>query len=216
MTLRKKLVIIVADTASEIPRSKLRCIAPSRQSLNIRAGTSVWQFARGNKERKMWMMEGKKYILTAEGLKKYEDELYYLKNERYKEITQAIKEARAQGDLSENAEYQAAKEEQRQVDARIEELEEMLTNVEVVDESEDNSVIRIGSTVRIKDLELEEILDYQIVGPSEANTDENMISNESPLGQALIGSVEGDVVSVQAPIGEIRYQVLEIGKRERN
>ena len=83
-------------------------------------------------------MEGKKYILTAEGLKKYEDELYYLKNERYKEITQAIKEARAQGDLSENAEYQAAKEEQRQVDARIEELEEMLTNEEVVDESEDN------------------------------------------------------------------------------
>ncbi len=167
-------------------------------------------------EREKWTMEGKKYILTAEGLKKYEDELYYLKNERYKEITQAIKEARAQGDLSENAEYQAAKEEQRQVDARIEELEEMLTNVEVVDESEDNSVVRIGSMVRIKDLEFDEELNYQIVGGSEANTDENMISNESPLGQALIGSVEGDIVNVQAPIGEIRYQVLEIGKRERN
>lgn len=161
-------------------------------------------------------MEGKKYILTAEGLKRYEDELYYLKNERYKEITQAIKEARAQGDLSENAEYQAAKEEQRQVDARIEELEEMLTNVEVVDESEDSSVIRIGSTVRIKDLDLDEVLDYQIVGPSEANTDENRISNECPLGQALIGSVEGDIVSVQAPVGEIRYEVLEIGKKEKN
>lgn len=160
-------------------------------------------------------MEGKKYILTAEGLKRYEDELYYLKNERYKEITQAIKEARAQGDLSENAEYQAAKEEQRQVDARIEELEEMLTNVEVVDESEDNSVIRIGSTVLIKDLEFDEELNYQIVGGSEANTDENMISNESPLGQALIGAVEGDIVTVQAPIGEIRYQVLEIGKKEK-
>ncbi len=117
-------------------------------------------------------MEGKKYILTAEGLKKYEDELYYLKNERYKEITQAIKEARAQGDLSENAEYQAAKEEQRQVDARIEELEEMLTNVEVVDESEDNSVVRIGSMVRIKDLEFDEELNYQIVGGSEANKDD--------------------------------------------
>lgn len=160
-------------------------------------------------------MEGKKYILTAEGLKKYEDELYYLKNERYKEITQAIKEARAQGDLSENAEYQAAKEEQRQVDGRIEELEEMLMNVEVVDESDDNSVIRIGSVVRIKDLEYDEELNYQIVGGSEANTDENMISNESPLGQALIGCVEGDIVTVQAPIGEIRYQVLEIGKKER-
>lgn len=161
-------------------------------------------------------MEGKKYILTAEGLRKYEDELYYLKNERYKEITQAIKEARAQGDLSENAEYQAAKEAQRQVNARIEELEEMLVNVEVVDESEDNSVVRIGSTVRIKDLEYDEELNYQIVGPSEANTDENMISNECPLGQALIGSVEGDIVNVQAPVGEIRYQVLEIGKRARS
>ncbi|MDE6951601.1 MAG: transcription elongation factor GreA [Lachnospiraceae bacterium] len=160
-------------------------------------------------------MEEKKYILTAEGLKRYEDELYYLKNERYKEITQAIKEARAQGDLSENAEYQAAKEEQRQVDGRIEELEEMLTNVEVVDVSEDNSVVRIGSTVLIKDLELDEELNYQIVGPSEANTEKNMISNESPLGQALIGAVEGDIVAVQAPIGEIRYQVLEIGKREK-
>lgn len=160
-------------------------------------------------------MEGKKYILTAEGLKKYEDELYYLKNERYKEITQAIKEARAQGDLSENAEYQAAKEEQRQVDARIEELEVMLTNVEVVDESEDNSVIRIGSMVCVKDLEFDEELNYQIVGPSEANTDEDRISNESPLGQALLGAAEGDIVSVQAPIGEIRYQVLEIGKKER-
>ncbi len=160
-------------------------------------------------------MEEKKYILTVEGLKRYEDELYYLKNDRYKEITQAIKEARAQGDLSENAEYQAAKEEQRQVDARIEELEEMLTNVEVVDESEDNSVVRIGGLVRIKDLEFDEELSYQIVGGSEANTDENMISNESPLGRALIGCVEGDIVTVQAPIGELRYQVLEIGKREK-
>ena len=159
-------------------------------------------------------MEGKKYILTAEGLKRYEDELYYLKNDRYKEITQAIKEARAQGDLSENAEYQAAKEEQRQVDARIEELEEMLTNVEVVEEN-DSSVVGIGSQILLKDLELDEELNYLIAGSSEANTDENMISNESPLGQALIGAVKGDIVTVQAPIGEIRYQVLEIGKRER-
>lgn len=160
-------------------------------------------------------MEEKRHILTAEGLKRYEDELYYLKNERYKEITQAIKEARAQGDLSENAEYQAAKDAQRQADARIEELENMLSNVEVVDESEDSSVVRIGSTVRIKDLELDEEMEYQIVGSSEADTDKNMISNESPLGLALIGSAEGETVSVQAPIGEIRYQVLEIGKKGR-
>ena len=160
-------------------------------------------------------MEEKKHILTAEGLKRYEDELYYLKNERYKEMTQAIKEARAQGDLSENAEYQAAKEAQRQADARIEELENLLSNVEVVDESEDSSVVRIGSTVRIKDLEYDEEMEYQIVGSSEADTDKNMISNESPLGAALIGAAEGETVSVQAPVGEIRYQVLEIGKKGR-
>lgn len=160
-------------------------------------------------------MEEKKNILTAEGFKRHEDELYYLKNERYKEITQAIKEARAQGDLSENAEYQAAKDAQRQADARIEELENMLSNVEIVDESGDSSVVHIGSTVRIKDLEYDEVLEYQIVGSSEANTDENRVSNESPLGAALIGAAEGETVVVQAPVGEIRYQVLEIGKKER-
>lgn len=160
-------------------------------------------------------MEEKRHILTAEGLKRYEDELYYLKNERYKEITQAIKEARAQGDLSENAEYQAAKDAQRQADARIEELENMLSNVEVVDENEDSSIVHIGSVVRIKDLEYDEEMEYQIVGSSEADTDKNMISNESPLGLALIGASEGETVSVQAPVGEIRYQVLEIGKKGR-
>lgn len=160
-------------------------------------------------------MEEKKHILTAEGLKRYEDELYHLKNERYKEITQAIKEARAQGDLSENAEYKAAKEAQRQADARIEELENLLSNVEVVDEDTGSSVVRIGSTVYIKDLELNEDLEYQIVGSSEADTDKNMISNESPLGAALIGAAEGETISIQAPVGEIRYQVLKIGKKER-
>lgn len=160
-------------------------------------------------------MDEKKHILTAEGLKRYEDELYRLKNERYKEITQAIKEARAQGDLSENAEYKAAKEAQRQADGRIEELENLLSNVEVVDESTDSSVIRIGSTVQIKDLEFDEEMEYQIVGSSEADTDMNMISNESPLGTALIGASEGEIISVQAPVGEIRYQVLKIGKKER-
>lgn len=160
-------------------------------------------------------MEEKTHILTAEGLKRYEDELYHLKSERYKEITQAIKEARAQGDLSENAEYKAAKEAQEQVDARIEELENMLSNVEVVGESEDSSVVRIGSTVRIRDLEYGEEMEYQIVGSSEADIDRNMISNESPLGVALIGATQGETIAVQAPVGEISYQVLGIGKRER-
>ena len=160
-------------------------------------------------------MREKKNILTYEGLRKYEDELHELKVVKRQEVAQKIKEAREQGDLSENAEYQAAKEAQRQADARIEELENLLSNVEVVDESEDSSVVRIGSTVRIKDLEYDEEMEYQIVGSSEADTDKNMISNESPLGAALIGAAEGETVSVQAPVGEIRYQVLEIGKKGR-
>ena len=160
-------------------------------------------------------MEGNKQYLTADGLKEHEEELYHLKNERYKEITQAIKEARAQGDLSENAEYQAAKEAQKQVDARIEELENLLSNVEVVKEDTDTSVVHIGSTVYIKDLEMDEELKYKIVGSSEADTDKNMISNECPLGAALIGASEGETVSVQAPAGEVLYQVLKIGKKER-
>ena len=159
------------------------------------------------------MMEEKKNILTADGLRKYEEELNYLKGEKRKEIAQAIKEARAQGDLSENAEYQAAKDEQRLVEGRIEELEAMLTNVEVVDESDTNTdVIRIGSKVRIKDIEYNEELVYKIVGSNEANTDAGQISNESPLGHALIGAVVGEKVSVAAPIGAIEYEVLEIVK----
>lgn len=158
-------------------------------------------------------MEEKKNILTAEGLKKYEDELDYLKGVKRKEIAQAIKEARAQGDLSENAEYQAAKDEQRQVEGRIEELEAILTNVEVVDESEDDSnIIRIGSKVRVKDLEYNEVLEYRIVGSNEADTDAGQISNESPLGHALVGTALGETVSVAAPVGEIKYEVLEIVK----
>jgi len=161
----------------------------------------------------MIMMEEKKNILTAEGLRKYEEELNYLKGEKRKEIAQAIKEARAQGDLSENAEYQAAKDEQRLVEGRIEELEAMLTNVEVVDESDtDTNVIRIGSKVRIKDIEYNEELVYKIVGSNEANTDAGQISNESPLGHALLGAAAGEKVSVAAPVGAIEYEVLEIIK----
>ncbi len=158
-------------------------------------------------------MEEKRNILTAEGLKKYEDELDYLKGEKRKEIAQAIKEARAQGDLSENAEYQAAKDEQRLVEGRIEELEAILRNVEVVDESETASdIVRIGSKVKVKDIEYDEELEYRIVGSKEANTDAGQISNESPLGHALIGASVGEIVSVAAPIGEIKYEILAILK----
>ncbi len=156
-------------------------------------------------------MEVKKNILTYEGLKKYEEELEHLKVVTRKEIGYSIKEARAQGDLSENAEYDAAKDEQRDVEARIEELEKILKNAEVVVEDEVNlDQINIGCKVRIKDMEYKEELEYKIVGSTEANSLKGKISNESPVGKALIGAKKGDTVKVETPAGILKYKVLEI------
>lgn len=156
-------------------------------------------------------MEAKKNILTYEGLKKYEEELEHLKVVTRKEIAQKIKEARAQGDLSENAEYDAAKDEQRDIEARIEELEKILKNAEVVVEDEvDLDKINIGCKVKIKDLELNQEFSYKIVGSTEANSLKGKISNESPVGHALIGSKIGEVVEVETPAGVLKYEVLEI------
>ena len=159
-------------------------------------------------------MEEKKNILTYEGLKRYEDELHELKVVRRKEVAQKIKEAREQGDLSENAEYDAAKDEQRDIEARIEELEKILKNVEVIaDEDVTSDAINIGCTVVIKDLEEgDDTETYSIVGSTEANSLMGKISNESPVGKALIGAVVGDVVNVMTPAGEFQYEVLEIRK----
>ena len=156
-------------------------------------------------------MEEKKNILTREGLKRYEDELHDLKVVRRKEVAQKIKEAREQGDLSENAEYDAAKDEQRDIEARIEDLEKILKNVEVVDEEDVTADhIMIGSKVKIYDIEFDEELSYKIVGSTEANSIKGKISNESPVGRALLGAVVGDTVTVHTPAGESNYKVLEI------
>ncbi|MBQ7678440.1 MAG: transcription elongation factor GreA [Butyrivibrio sp.] len=156
-------------------------------------------------------MEEKKNILTYEGLKRYEDELEQLKIVRRKEVSEKIKEARAQGDLSENAEYDAAKDEQRDIEARIEELEKILKNAEVVVEDEvDLDRIGIGCKVRIKDLELDEELEYKIVGSSEANSLKGKISNESPVGKALIGARKNQTVEVETQAGVFKYKVLNI------
>ena len=156
-------------------------------------------------------MEAKKNILTYEGLKKYEEELEHLKVVTRKEVAQKIKEARAQGDLSENAEYDAAKDEQRDIEARIEELEKILKNVEVVVEDEvDLDKINIGCKVRIKDLELNEELEYKLVGSTEANSLKGKISNESPVGSALIGAKKGQTIEVETQVGVLRYKILEI------
>ena len=156
-------------------------------------------------------MADKKHILTYAGLKKYEDELQDLKVNRRREIAQKIKEAREQGDLSENAEYDAAKDEQRDIEARIEELEKILKNAEVVVEEEaDLDKVSIGCSVKILDCEFEEELEYKIVGSTEANSLKGKISNESPVGKALLGKQVGDTVTVETPAGEFSYKVLSI------
>ena len=156
-------------------------------------------------------MEAKKNILTYEGVKKYEDELQELKVVKRKEVAQKIKEAREQGDLSENAEYDAAKDEQRDIEARIEELEKILKNSEVVVEEEvDINVISIGCQIKILDMEYNEELEYKIVGSTEANSLKGKISNESPVGQALLGKKIGDVVEVETQVGVLKYKVLGI------
>lgn len=156
-------------------------------------------------------MAEKKNILTYEGLKKLEDELQDLKVNQRREIAQKIKEAREQGDLSENAEYDAAKDEQRDIEARIEQIEKILKNAEVVlDEEVDLDKINIGCIVRVLDVEYEEEEEYKLVGSSEASSLQNKISNESPIGRALIGAKVGDIVDVEAPAGIIQYKVLSI------
>ena len=153
----------------------------------------------------------KKNILTYEGLRKLEDELDELKVVKRKEASQKIKEAREQGDLSENAEYDAAKDEQRDIEARIEQIEKILKNAEVVVEEEvDLDKISIGCKIRILDCEFDEELEYQIVGSTEANSLKGKISNESPVGKALLGKKVGDSVVVETQMGEITYKVLEI------
>ena len=135
------------------------------------------------------MAETKKNIMTFAGLRALEDELFDLKVYKRKEVAQKIKEAREQGDLSENAEYDAAKDEQRDIEARIEELEKLLKNVEVVGQDEvDADTVGIGSRVKLYDVEMDEEVEYTIVGSTEADALNGKISNESPVGAALIGS----------------------------
>ncbi len=159
-------------------------------------------------------MAEKKRILTYTGLRALEEELENLKVVRRKEVAAKIREAREQGDLSENAEYDAAKDEQRDIETRIEEIEKILKNVEVVDEDEvDLDKINVGCVVVLYDKEFEEEVEYKIVGSTEANSLQGKISNESPLGRALLGKRVGDDVEVEAQVGIIEYKVLKI---ERN
>jgi transcription elongation factor GreA len=155
----------------------------------------------------------KKVVLTYEGLKKREEELEELKTIRRKEVAEKIKEARGQGDLSENAEYDAAKEEQAEIEARIVLLEKMLRNAEVIDEEEVSSdKISVGCTVKLYDVEFDEEIEYTIVGSAEADPMEGRISNESPVGAGLIGHGIGEEVTIAVPDGEIVFKILGIRK----
>ena len=152
----------------------------------------------------------KKVILTEEGKKKLEDELNDLKLVRRREIAEKIKDARGQGDLSENAEYDAAREEQAKIEARIEELEQKLRNVKVIETDTNKNRISLGSQVKLLDMEFQEEVIFMIVGSTESDPSNGKISNESPLGNALIGHKTGDIIEVNSPDGIIKYKVIEI------
>ena len=158
-------------------------------------------------------MAEKKVVLTYEGLKNMEAELENLKTVRRKDVAEKIKEARGQGDLSENAEYDAAKEEQAEIEARIVQLEKMLRNAEVIDEEGGTKdTISLGTTVTVLDVEFEEEMEYTIVGSAEADPMNGRISNESPVGRALLGHKAGEIIEVEAPVGVIKLEIVEVSR----
>jgi len=155
----------------------------------------------------------KEIILTYNRLKELEAELEYLKIEKRKEVSEKIKTARGFGDLSENAEYDEAKKEQGEVEVRIVKLEKMLKNAKVIDEDEiDTSKVTVGTKVTILDVEFDEEVTYEIVGSTEAAPDKNKISDESPLGKALLGAKPNKTVTVESPNGSYKVKVLSISK----
>ena len=155
------------------------------------------------------MAEEKKNLLTRAGLNKLENELHNLKVNKRQEIAEKIKEAREQGDLSENAEYDAAKDEQREIEERIVAIEALLKNAEVVDDAEEGT-INIGCKVKLFDKEFDEEVEYMIVGSTEANSLQGKISNESPVGMALLHHKVGDEVTVETQAGILEYKVLSV------
>ena len=158
-------------------------------------------------------MEEKEVILTQEGYDNLEKELEYLRTDKRAEIADRIKVALGFGDLSENSEYDEAKNAQAENEVKIAELENKLRYAKIIDESEiDTKTVQIGNTVRLHDIEFDEDIEYTIVGSTEVNLEENRISNESPIGKALLGAKKNQVVNVEAPAGTIQYKILSIKK----
>ena len=153
----------------------------------------------------------KEVILTAEGYEKLKQEIEYLQNEKRREVADRIRTARDFGDIAENAEYDDAKNEQAMLEARIAKLEEQLTAARVIEKDEITSdVVSIGSRVKLKDMDANETVEYHIVGSAEANPAEKKLSNESPVGKAILGHKKGEVVEVAAPRGALKFKILDI------
>ncbi len=158
-------------------------------------------------------MVEKEVILTLDGLKKLEQELEHYKSVKRRDIAERIKEAIQFGDITENSEYEDAKNEQAMIEGRILTLEKILRNARVIDEGDIHTdVVSIGSTVRLKDLEVGEEIDYTIVGSAEADPVKSKISNESPVGKAILGQKIGRIVEVLVPAGKLRYEIINIRK----
>ena len=158
-------------------------------------------------------MSEQEVILTREGLKQLEDELENLRTVKRAEVKERLKEAIALGDLSENSEYDDAKNEQAFMEGRILELEKMIRNAKVIDEdAHQEGTVTVGSLVKVKDIEFDEINEYRLVGTVEADPMNTRISNESPVGRALLGRKKGEIVDVEVPAGIIKYEILEVSK----
>ena len=155
-------------------------------------------------------MSEKEVILTLDGLKKLEEELEILKTQKRREVADRIKQAIEFGDITENSEYDDAKTEQAFIEGRIITLEKMLRNAKVIDDSEVKDQVSLGSTIVLKDIEYGEEEEYTIVGSAEADPAVNKISNESPVGSAVLGQKKGSIVEVTVPAGVLRYQILDI------
>lgn len=155
----------------------------------------------------------KEFKLSRERLSELEQELLYLKTTREKEVAELIKEARSFGDLSENSEYDEAKNEQGKLYSRIAEVENIIANAVIIEETEvQSSVVGLGSKVEVQDMETGDIEVWYIVGSQEADPDENRISDDAPFGKALLGKQEGDDVAVDAPIGVLHYKVISVSR----
>lgn len=156
----------------------------------------------------------KEVILTKEGKEELEQRLDYLIKVKRAEMAERVKLAREFGDISENAEYDAAKDEQGMVEDEIKKLENMLNHAKIIENKTSDAIVSIGSYVTVKDIEVDKVFDYQLVGSAEANFKKGRISNESPLGEAILNKQAGDIVTVIAPVGELKFEIISVGKKK--